>query len=547
MSVSQDDHQPRDRNLNIPSKYQTVLKGIVEILCQGSDGNGWHNVGLEKFNPYKIEDPLCQADLTFLNHGYSQVNIYNMPVELITDINNDGQITAADNPLRVAALASGVTDEIKDKGTELIFHNDKLSNGIWDGEDTDSAKPPTEKDDDDAEEIVINPSITEGEVWLEHPAIAGLSFYKTRECKADDKVNLSPTSNFTISASNPFPDKLFMRADGTTLTYPEENPQFEGDLILKIKVANTGQEVELVKMKLTVVKQLGAKKYFHAVRDYIFENNTKTFTQEKAYGASTKYRVVGMREESTFMSGLDTYDHAANAPRLRGIDEVKANYTSDVIINGNQCFHTNIGGYPLPGGMTNRCDGRLCVARNILRPPSDDTHNPNLGGPGARYVGYTGGDPQIINGQVTVPSEFTFATGQVPEANPATPDQGIGGLAAKYDRTELQQSENQAIGRGPAIEEGKGVVFTATTYVGNLGNAIEFAADARKSGVKPLSGGDGSQWELLFLDGSSSVGLILSNPQGVQNTVIKGGKHYGGFTSYYINIYLLFECEKPRN
>lgn len=341
-----------------------------------------------------------------------------------------------------------------------------------------------------------------------------------------------------------------MRADvDGALTYPEADPQFAGDLVLKIKVGTNGQEIEAVKMKLTVVKQLGAKKYFHTVRDYIFENNTKTFTQEKAYGASTKYRIVGMREESTFMSGLDTYDHAADAPRLRGIDEVKANYTSDVIINGNQCFfHDDRNPYiaGLTAQMTNRCEGRLCVARNILRPPSNDTHNPNLGGPGARYVGYTGGEPQIINGQVTVPSEFNFATGQIPEAVPATPDHGIGGLAAKYDRQELQDSENQAIGRGPAIEQGKGIIFTATTYVGNPGNAKDFAADARKSGVKPLSGGDGSQWELLFLDGSSSVGLILTNPQGVQKTVIKGGKHTGA-PYYYINTYLLFECQKVRN
>jgi hypothetical protein len=111
----------------------------------------------------------------------------------------------------------------------------------------------------------------------------------------------------------------------------------------------------------------------------------------------------------------------------------------------------------------------------------------------------------------------------------------------------LQESENQAIGRGPVTELGKGILFTATTYVGNTGKAEKFADDAHNSGVKPLSGGDGSQWELLFLDGSSSVGLILTNPQGVQKTLIKGGKHDGGYTSYYINTYLLFECKKPRN
>jgi len=231
------------------------------------------------------------------------------------------------------------------------------------------------------------------------------------------------------------------------------------------------------------------------------------------------------------------------------IDAVKANFNSDVIINGNQCYSNNgipFTDYPYSGGMTNRCDGRLCVGTQILRPPSDDTHNPNLGGPGARYVGYTMGEPEMVNGQVIIPSLFTFATGQVPEGVTATPDHGLGGLAAKYDRDELQQSENQAIGRATVTEPGKGIVFTATTYVGQAGNAISLAADAHNSGLPPLSGGAAGAWELLFLDGSSSVGLVLSNPNGDQQTVIKGGKHTGS-PYYYINTYLLFECEKPRN
>jgi hypothetical protein len=150
-------------------------------------------------------------------------------VELISDLNNDGQITDADKPFREAAFASGATNATKDKGTEFIFHNDTISNGIWDKEDNDPEKPASAKDDDDAQEIVIRFGITEGQVWLEHPAIDGLSFYKTQECKATDKVNISPASKFSISASNPLPDKLYMRAD-VDIAYPTANPQLEGDL-----------------------------------------------------------------------------------------------------------------------------------------------------------------------------------------------------------------------------------------------------------------------------------------------------------------------------
>ena len=477
--------------------------------------------------------PLVPGSLVYLSESL-------VLTELYSDINNDGKVNQADGLLTGKPYQNGASEEEKDKGTEFIFLNDNLSNGAWDKDDTTTPGKPADADDDDAKEIHAKPGITSGEVWLDHPAIAGLKFYKTRKCT--EEIQLSPAHHFTISATNPWPGNIFMRAE-ENINFPADNPQVEGDLRLMIK-PNVGTNViEGAKMKLTVVKELGAKKYFQAVRDYILENNTKTFTQEKQYGTATRYRIVAMREESTQMFGLDTYDHAADKARLKGIDEVKANFPlEDVIINGNQCFFS---GFYFLGSMTDRCDGRLCIGRNILRPPSDDIHNPHLGGPTARYIGYKSGEPEIINGQFITPSEFTFSTGQIPEASPATPDQGIGGLAAKYDRAELQQSENQAIGRAPVTEPGKGIVFTATTYVGNAGDAIDFAHDAHASGVKPLNGGDGSQWELLFLDGSTSVGLVLTNPDGVQKTLIKGAKHDG--YKYYINTYLLFECGRPRN
>ncbi len=463
-----------------------------------------------------------------------------LPVELYSDLNNDGQLTSADSGLVGKAYASGVSEDEKDKGTEFMFANDQLSNGAWDKEDSTTPGKPAGTDDDDAEELHINPGITEGEVWLDHPAITGLKFYRDKKCT--QQINISTSSHFDLTPDNPFPDKVFMRAESVNFT-DTSNPQVEGDLKLIIKPdGGDANGIEATKMRLTVIKDLGSQKYFHGVRDYIFENNTKTFTHHKNYGTSTRYRIVAMREESTEMFGLDTYDHVSDEPRLKGINAVKDNYFSDVIINGNQCFFS--GAYFF-GSMTDRCDGRLCVGRQILRPPSDDTHNPNLGGPGARYVGNSMGEPEIVDGVLAIPSHFTFATGQVPEGVPATSDHGIGGLAAKYDRAELQQSENQAIGRAFVTDPGKGVVFTATTYVGNPGKAISLAADAHRSGVQPLSGGAAGTWELLFLDGSSSVGLVLASPNGDQQIVIKGSKHDGNF--YYINTYLLFECKRPRN
>jgi len=251
-----------------------------------------------------------------------------------------------------------------------------------------------------------------------------------------------------------------------------------------------------------------------------------------------------MREESSAMFGYDSYDHAQDKPRVKGIDQVRAAFpASDVIINGNQCFFS--GGIPIPKGMTDGCDGRLCVGRVVLRPPSDDTHHA-LGGAIGRWIGCSGGNPDIINGQIVVPSLYTLAAGKLPEADPATPDQGIGGLSTNYTLGVRQIAENQVIGHAASHEQGKGVVFTATNFPGKGGKASEFSADARKSGVALLPGGDADDFTLLHLDGSSSVGLCLRNPSDGLKTVLAGGKHNPGLFSYYINTYLLFECTTPR-
>ena len=471
-----------------------------------------------------LEPPVAQR---------GNVNVVELvPVELYSDLNNDGEVDSADSGLVGKPYQSGASEDEKDKGTEFMFANDNLSNGAWDKEDTTTEGKPADADDDDAEELRIRPGITEGEVWLDHPAISGLKFYRDKKCT--QPINLSPGQHLTISNSNPFPDTVFVRAENVSFT-DANNPQVEGDLKLMIKPAgDDANGIEATKMKLTIVKELGAKKYFHGARDYIFENNTKTFTHHKDYGASTRYRIVAMREESTLMVALDTYDHAADKPRLKGIDEVKANYGVDVIINGNQCFANNgvpFTDYPYPSGMTNQCDGRLLSHSVILRPPSNDTHHA-LGGALGRHVLWT-----------VFQNRFSFGAGQIPD--PSGMDEGMGGLSTNYGLAVRQTAPNQAIGRGTVHQSGKGIIFTATNYDALGGGASDFAADAHKSGVQPLNGGDGDDWELLFLDGSSSVGLVLAKPDGNQQTVIKGSKHSGN--AYYINTYLLFDCEKPRN
>jgi hypothetical protein len=211
-----------------------------------------------------------------IKKGYEPMKIaLLMPVELISDLNNDGRITSVDIPLRDAAGASGATDLTKDKGTELMFHNDKLSNGAWDKEDSDPEKPAN-ADDDDAEALLVSirdlPDQTE--VWLEHPASAGFKYYRDRKCTQEIQLSAGQRHIVGGSVSWPADDKVYVRAEGDQ-PYSVTNPELEGELVLKVKTKASEGVIEAVKIKLTVVKAVGAKKYFHAARDYIFESNSK--------------------------------------------------------------------------------------------------------------------------------------------------------------------------------------------------------------------------------------------------------------------------------
>ncbi len=459
-----------------------------------------------------------------------------LPVDLITDTNNDGEITDSDNLPRVAAYASDASEAIRDEGTEFIFHNDQLSNGIWDKEDSDPAKPANEKDDDDAEQILIKPRIAEGDVWLEHPAIAGLSFYKTRECKAVDKVNLSPTSRFKISSSNPFPDELFMRVDGT-LTYSELNPQFEGDLVLKIKTGSNGQEVEAAKLKLTVIKAVGAKKYFHAARDYMFENNSKLCARNEsiewvsARGSNvvSAKQIVMMLHENTTMKAVETFHRN---PMLWGIGAVVNAYpTYDLAVNGNYCFKSRLRSYPFPNGMTEMCHGRL-IAGSADSPSSATGGDSPFESAQADYIAFKAEDG------------INIKTGIVPLQNY---EEALGGCASKLEN----YGWHPWYGIGEVNT--KKIFFVATPRNNNSGGGAKFKQQLKDSGVPALPGGEPGEIQCIAGDGGSSLALAYRLDVNPLKVYIAGAKHFKTPPSeylqqgnYFINTYLAFKTEKPR-
>ena len=511
---------------------------------------------------------------SFIPQGSGAVNVSLLPVELLMDLDNDGNIGGADSGLREPAVEAAenlddfVADEIteaaweviKEKGTEYLFYNDQLSNGLWDQDDPDPNKPEDEADDDDAKEIKIVPGISEGEVWLDHPAITGLSFYKTRECKPADLIGLSPTSRFSVSTANPFPEQLFVRADGA-ITFPAVNPQVEGDLVLKVKIGGEdGEEIEVLRMRLNVVERVGSPKYFHASKDYILENNTRFHARDARYDddrfgwADSQIRMVSMRESATILFPIDASRRASGTP-LRGIDSTANAFEGiTVAINGNISYFSNdnynstVSRILVPGAqnlITDKCHGRMVRFSVLDADVSSDndvsTTSPagsDLAGPEGKYL------------LVDQSNKFELGKGRVP-LDPI-PKAALGGASTNYSHPDRDGKPYQMFGRSELKyqSEDNVIVFTATHRqpVGNgfVGKVAEFVQDVERSGVASLPRGGVGAKELLLLDGGSSVALGYTDADESMTVQIKGGKHTGQLPFYYINTYLLFRCEKPR-
>ncbi len=467
-------------------------------------------------------------------------------------MNNDGKAGEGnDSSLKTAALQSGASDEAKEKGTEYLFVNDQLSNGLWDKEDSDSTKPASENKDDDLTELKTICAATFGGIWFEFEGgdIAKLEFWKNKECTEE------VTFPFALSESNKLPEKLYVRTKG------DWTEEVEGKLIMKFGKADKSETWADDKLLFTVVKHLGDKHYFQAADDYIGENNTRFCVREKAYG-SAKFRIVSMRNDKTKMYPIDAARRPGGA-QLKGIDAVVAQYSDiSVVVNGNQCFFADdrnayLAG--LNGEMTDKCHGRIVRFGQLDVAVSSDNYDTTTSPAGSELAapepipGMSPTDPNSRGGnyvaQYDAQKKFVLAAGQVPLGSGApdqpagNPDAAMGGLSANAARRQTG-GEVQSIGIAPITSDGKEMLFVASQSAGG-GHGGDLAADAKKSRVKDLPGGRTGEMQLLFLDGSTSVALAHMNGADTLKTVIKGAKHTGS-PYYYVNTYLLFRCEKPR-
>jgi len=65
----------------VPMEEENFVLGTVEIQCKASAGGGWHEIDIDEFAGYKLDEPECHEDLNFANYGSSSVWFENLPVK----------------------------------------------------------------------------------------------------------------------------------------------------------------------------------------------------------------------------------------------------------------------------------------------------------------------------------------------------------------------------------------------------------------------------------------------------------------------------------
>jgi hypothetical protein len=439
-------------------------------------------------------------------------------VELITDLNNDGKITSADNTLLSAAYKTGATDEEKEKGTEYIFSNDQISNGAWDKEDnTTPGKPTSAKDDDDAKEIKLNIATTFGEVWFEHPAIDAMTFYKTKECNASEKIDIKTSAKFQISATHPLPEKLFVRVDGA-LNLPEASPEQLGELKLMLKISNSSQSIEAAKIFFTVVQKMGAKHVTQAIQDYILEKNVSCYYGVLTYpnGADSVY-YAAMLKKQTSLIGIN-----ARTLTAKGIDEVAQQVpwkNQTIIINASY-------NYVPPGSSEEDSEGFYVSHRGeLFSGGSWDTSCSQK----ASVI-----DPANPWKHISSTAPGIFSNGAGGDM-PTGASDGSGGLTNEIDGV-----------RWTAVADSKFNTEDHLLFIGSSENketVNKFAAD-----LIWASSNGGLEW--IQCDGGASIGMAVANPNGQLNTVVAAERHHTAYMLLpriaWLKTYLGFKAIKPR-
>lgn len=458
----------------------------------------------------------------------SQDKVLLVPMELISDLNNDGKINSVDSSLRYAANKSGASADEIENGTEYLFVNDTMSNGLWDKDDPD--KPSGHTDDDDIQELKVTLSPNFGAAWFAHSAIDKLEFYKTKACSAGDKISFP----WNLSNNNPMPEKIYVR------TQVDVKAQVEGNLVLKFGKEDKSQTYCEVKLKFDVIKRLGDAKFFEAAHDYIMENNTRLFTFHSQINQGGEARITVMRESASEMKAVETY---WRSNKLINIDEVASEYSgASVIINSNFTFDTQ--DVLRPGDtpayhLTRRCHGRLISGGVYNADVSSDNEDRNVPAPGHLLKGsvYAGPSGKYI--AMVSKGNFVMTEGRVPLDHSPPFQEAMGGFNTNYPQGNFNE---MYVGRTQTALADK-ILFVMHSW----GATSEHIAQAcQASGVPSLPGGDEDDLMLIKGDAGTSIALAYKTANDELKVKLKGLKHEFPKLHYCINTYLAFYCDKPR-
>jgi len=502
-----------------------------------------------------------------------------IPIDVISDVNHDGDVDYLDEWLRDAALEPGAPAPVVENGTQYLLANDPMSNGKWDVEDItgnwayaypqySSMKPaPVGVGDDDAKliKITIN-GLKSGVAWFEHPSINQLEFFNAKRCAPSDKINITANSPFDLSSG--LPRNLYVR-----LKSEFDSDTVAGSLTLLVG-SDTANVWGRASMPLTLVKGLGGAKFFEAARAYILENNTKCFVSDyllpNKSNPQSRFRLCIMREEATELAPIDAYADGTKGilPSVWSGSGRRVELPT-VAVNGNQCFFS--AGYEESIGdlthtikqIADRCQGRVIVGSTVKAISSDNFDESTkpakgsvLAGPDPIPVGNIAGNDGITGTPDDIPNPHAGEAGGKFlgynsgswnfEAGVAHGNMAVGGLSTNYNSAFRQDVAHQMVGFIPGFETGKGCVFTATQIIGT-GYARDFALAASLSGNPSLAPStDPNAQKLLILDsGGGSIALV--HPDGDGNTVpvYIGRKSMLG-VPYYVNNYLEFYSKLPR-
>jgi hypothetical protein len=427
-----------------------------------------------------------------------------LKVDIATDINNDGTIDAADEPIE----ESGIGEVVR----------------VNDADDS-----PGGEDDLQYMEVKIEPTLTEGVVWFTYDT-AKVKIWKDLAQTQPVNPGSETSPNWNLGAGGTVPDHVYVEGLATTAQGSSIN------IVLHVKVGGT----ECTDTILTAVTdQVGHYAYFAGVRDYLTEYRGPGVAEYKVFrdevdasgGTDKDYWLAAVRLEKAAFTVHDAY---SPSPQQKSITAVMgANPNAAIIVNGTFWDKWDI-------GVADHTDGRVLNNYTTL-PISEDMQADQApevkGWLGQRKDnGFTANAPNCEPPVPTAPygdAHLRAAVGGVAALYPTYGGKSISDIinAISAEHGDWNDRQSNHIG----FDTDNKVLFVMTTYNAAsdhyspdivLHQTIQGLVD---SGADTIRG----------LDGGQSVALAHRDRQGNNLAVATAGDRHTGTFINYVNNYVV--------